>query len=98
MTFNELFSKIGNAFGNFFNYLGNTPIEDLFANLGWIIFTIIICIISLLLIFGGLRLLFGLIGIILEKILPPRNKSKMPPLEQQSMYKAGKKLKKFLNK
>ena len=42
MTFNELFSKIGNAFGNFFNYLGNTPIEDLFANLGWIIFTIII--------------------------------------------------------
>jgi hypothetical protein len=44
------------------------------------------------------KLVMLLETLILEKILPPRNKSKMPPLEQQSMYKAGKKLKKFLNK
>ena len=98
MTFNELFSKIGDAFGNLLDYLGNTPIEDLFVNLLLILFTIVIFIIIALAINWSVPSFFGLIGSFLDKILPPKDKSKMPPLEKQPMYKMGKKLKKFLSK
>jgi len=98
MTFNELFLRIGNSFGSFFNYLGNTPIEDLLVNLLLILFTIVICIIIVIVFNWAVPSFFGFVGSFLDKILPPKDKSKMPPLEKQVMYKMGKKLKKYLSK
>ena len=94
MTFNELFSKIGNTFGNFFNYLGNTPIEDLFTDLFLLFTSIVIFGLTIFIIIGG----FNILGSIFNKIFPNQNSKKHTPLEKQPMYKLGKKLKKFLGK
>ena len=94
MTFNELFSKIGNAFGNFFNYLGNTPIEDLFTDLFLLFAGIVIIGLTIFITISG----FNILGSIFNKIFPNQNPNKHTPLEKQPMYKLGKKLKKFLEK
>ena len=57
MTFNELFSNVGNLINIFFYWLGNTPIQKIFWDLGSIIF-------GLVFIFA---MFYGL-GVILDKI------------------------------
>jgi ABC-type multidrug transport system fused ATPase/permease subunit len=97
MTFNELFSEIGKNLDQVFNYLGNTPIEDLGSSLFVIILVLVIIAI------GGWTLAFciNLIGVIIEKIFPNKNVGgfeKQIPLEKQSMYIMGKKIKNFFSK
>ena len=98
MTFNELFSTIGENLSNVFHYLGNTPIEEMFHN-------VLILVLALLIIFvAGWTIVFCLylIGKLMEKVFPNKKKvgwmEKETPLKKQSMYKMGRKMKMFFSK
>ena len=93
MTINELFSTIGKNLGEVFYYLGNTPIEDLFFNL------IMIAIGGLILVamFWLFILIKGFSETLFYKIFPDKSYEKVP-LEKQSMYIMGKKIKNFFSK
>ena len=95
MTFNELFSKIGTRLDEIFYFLGNTPIEDLFINTGGIILAIVFSLFIVWVLILGIRIFFGLLEILIKKIFPNAGSEKRVPLEKQSMYKMGKKMKKL---
>ena len=87
MTFNELFATIGKSLDDIFHYLGNTPIEDLFINGGSFILAIVFGFIVIWVVILGVRIFFGLLGFLIEKIFPNSGSEKQVPLEKQSMYK-----------
>lgn len=97
MTFNELFSTIGENLGKTFHYLGNTPIEELWSTVLVLILAIVILVV------GGwtFYICLYLIGSLIEKVFPNKKVGwieKETPLEKQSMYKMGKKMKRFFSK
>jgi len=102
MTFNELFSIIIEKFMNFFYYLGNTPIEELFTNLVYIFFGLfifgIIVVVIIYTILGIILLYLFLKKTLFDKIFPNNNKTQIISLEKQRMYKFGQKIKKLLSK
>ena len=46
MTFNELFSTIGENLSNVFHYLGNTPIEEMFHNVLILVLALVIIFVA----------------------------------------------------
>jgi hypothetical protein len=102
MTINELFSIISEKFMNFFYYLGNTPIEDLFRSLIFIFFGLVIFGIIVVVIFytilGIILLYLVLKKTLFDKIFPKKDKTQIISLEKQKMYKLGQKIKKLFNK
>ena len=96
MTFNEIFSAIGKTLDEFFYYLGNTPIEDLFISGGSFVLIIVIGFIVIGITMFVVSICLGFFGLLIEKIFP---NTEPVPLEKQSMYKMGKKMKSlFSNK
>ena len=97
MTFNEIFSAIGKNLDEVFYYLGNTPIEDLFISGGSFVLIIVIGFIVIGITMFVASICLGFVGVLIEKIFP--NTEEPVPLEKQSMYKMGKKMKSlFSNK
>ena len=97
MTFNEIFSAIGKNLDEIFYYLGNTPIEDLFISGGSFVLIIVIGFIVIGITMFVASICLGFVGVLIEKIFP--NTEEPVPLEKQSMYKMGKKMKSlFSNK
>ena len=97
MTFNEIFSAIGKNLDEVFYYLGNTPIEDLFISGGSFVLIIVIGFIVIGITMFVASICLGFVGVLIEKIFP--NTEEPVPLEKQSMYKMGKKMKNlFSNK
>ena len=96
MTFNEIFSAIGKNLDKIFYYLGNTPIEDLFISGGSFVLIIVIGFIVIGITMFVASICLGFVGILIEKIFP--NTEEPVPLEKQSMYKMGKKMKNFFSK
>ena len=98
MTINELFSIISEKFMNFFYYLGNTPIEDLFRSLIFIFFGLLIFGIIVVVIFYTIAVILLIYQSLINKIFPKKNKTQIISLEKQKMYKLGQKIKKLFNK
>ena len=97
MTFNEIFSTIAKNLDEIFYYLGNTPIEDLFISGGSFVLIIVIGFIVIGITMFVVSICLGFFGVLIEKIFP--NTEEPVPLEKQSMYKMGKKMKNlFSNK
>ena len=98
MTFNEIFSAIGKTLDEVFYYLGNTPIEDLFISGGSFVLIIVIGFAVIGITMYVVRICFGFIGLLIEKIFPNAGNYEPVPLEKQSMYIMGKKMKNFFSK
>ena len=98
MTFNEIFSAIGKKLDEIFYYLGNTPIEDLFISGGSFVLIIVIGFIVIAITMYVVGICLGFIGLLIEKIFPNASSYEPVPLEKQSMYIMGKKMKNFFSK
>ena len=98
MTFNEIFSAIGKNLDEIFYYLGNTPIEDLFISGGSFVLIIVIGFIIIGIIMFVVGICLSFFGILIEKIFPNPSNYEPVPLEKQSMYIMGKKMKNFFSK
>ena len=97
MTLNELLAEIGKIFAKFFYWLGNTPLEELASDIGAIIVGILGGAIAIIFVIFIFNVFIFILGKILNKIFPSKE-YKATPLEKQSMYIMGKKLKKILSK